>query len=304
MKRAVEGILLVDKIEGPTSHDIVGMVRRTLGIRRVGHAGTLDPFATGLLIVLISRATRLSRFFMRSKKRYVGEIVLGVETDTFDREGRIVSSNGSRLDINEVRKSSLSLVGSIEQKPPMASAIKIKGKKLYDLARKGESIDEIPSRTVTVYSFELSNLIDDGPNQKISFDLKCSAGTYVRSVARDLGEMLGVGAHLSKLRRMSSGAFSVDGAIRSDNLEPSDEITDRIVPMAEAVAKVMPQVKIYGHCVELLLNGQRVSGDGVEGGVVPEGEFSAVDEGGSLIGIYDGDGISGKPIAVFPFIID
>lgn len=224
-----DGILLIDKPSGPTSHDIVDEVRRHLRIKKAGHGGTLDPNATGLLIMLLGRGTRLSNFVMGSDKTYEGVLRLGVSTDSQDADGQVLSerdfSSVTREQLEtEVRK----FVGDTMQMPPMVSAIKIKGVPLYKLARKGETVEREP-RLIHVYEFRL---LDFTPPD-IRFVLSCTKGTYVRTICADIGERLGCGAHLASLRRTRSGDFDVKNAITLDQflgMKP-DDVIPHVLPM-------------------------------------------------------------------------
>jgi tRNA pseudouridine55 synthase len=196
------GFLVVDKPQGLTSHDVVAKVRRGIGVKRIGHAGTLDPMATGVLVLCIGMATRLSEYVMGSQKIYTATIKLGVETDTYDADGQIIATaDTSYLTPQDIEATLLHFQGDVEQVPPMYSAIKQGGKKLYELARQGKEIDR-PSRQVHLQT-ELLEL--DLPILKIR--VTCSAGTYIRSIAHELGALLGVGAHLTQLRRDASGSL-------------------------------------------------------------------------------------------------
>ncbi len=199
------GVLLVDKPQGLTSHDVVDRVRRLYRTRRVGHAGTLDPMATGLLIVLVGKATKASDQLMAQDKEYLGEATLGVATDTQDAEGEALETNPvPALAEAEVRAALAAMRGEQLQVPPMHSAKKVGGKKLYELARKGVEVAREP-RAIRVDEFELLSW----QSPKIGFRVRCTKGTYVRTLAHDLGRRLGPGAHLSMLRRTRSGALEV-----------------------------------------------------------------------------------------------
>ncbi len=203
-----EGILLVDKPPGPTSHDVVAAVRRRFGVPKVGHGGTLDPQATGLLILLLGRATKLSDRFLGSDKVYEGELHLGIATDSQDADGRVVSeADASGVTAEQLEAQMARLTGDIRQTPPMVSAKKIEGIPLYKLARKGQTIAREP-RVIHVYAFSLTRF--DPP--RAAFVVRCSKGTYVRTLAADIGEALGCGAHLCALRRLSCGALKVEDA--------------------------------------------------------------------------------------------
>lgn len=226
----MNGVLLIDKPAGMTSHDVVARVRKIIGERRVGHTGTLDPFATGLLVILVGRATRLAQFLSGAEKEYEGLIRLGYATDTGDVTGSRIEfeephskmRSAPSLRQEEIQAAISSLKGELEQVPPMYSAKKIKGKKLYEFAREGQEVERQPVR-VTIREFvmsspdELLRANDDG-----SVDLRvrvvCSAGTYIRTLAEDLGQKLGLGSHLAELRRTRAGVFEIEGALTFETL--------------------------------------------------------------------------------------
>jgi tRNA pseudouridine55 synthase len=204
----LHGVLIIDKPAGWTSHDVVARVRRLVGERKVGHSGTLDPMATGVLPVAVGDATRTIEYLADSGKRYIAEVTFGVETDTLDAEGRVTAiHDASHLDDSVVRAALDRFRGSFEQIPPMHAAIKIDGVKLYELARRGIEVERA-GRPVTVYAIDLLDW--DPPVATI--DVSCSKGFYVRSLARDLGEVTGVGAHLSNLVRTATGPFALSDA--------------------------------------------------------------------------------------------
>jgi tRNA pseudouridine55 synthase len=213
--------LLIDKPAGITSHDVVNRIRRATGVRRVGHGGTLDPFATGLLIIGVGReATRELSAFLGCDKEYEATMVLGAISDTQDRDGKITATSAAPLPSLEQLKSVMnSFLGKQKQIPPMYSAKKIRGKKLYELARAGQEIDRSPIE-ITIQAIEL--LTYNSP--QATFRVRCSAGTYVRTLAHDMGQALGCGAYLIELRRTRIGEFSVTDAIKCD----SNQIIDRI----------------------------------------------------------------------------
>lgn len=209
-------VLPVDKPVGPTSHDVVAMARRALGTRRIGHTGTLDPFASGLLVLCVGRATRLAEYLTGLDKTYVAEARLGIATDTLDREGVVVATdtNWEAVDSAAVEGCLSTFVGPQEQVPPQYSAKKVDGEAMHRKARRGESVDLAPV-PVEVYSLELLRF--EPPH--VTFSVHCSSGTYVRALARDIGHTLGVGAHLTALRRTRVGSFCVDGAVAVEDLE-------------------------------------------------------------------------------------
>ncbi len=204
----MNGLLLIDKPAQYTSHDVVARVRHAMGIRAVGHAGTLDPFATGLLILCIGQATRLSEYLIGEDKAYRGRMKLGERTRTDDLDGEVIERRPVRVSPADLQRASESFTGEILQKPPSYSAIQIHGKRAYKLARQGEVVD-LPARTVRVEQLELAQ-VDD---QYLDIHVTCSAGTYIRALARDIGEMLGCGAHLTALRRERSGDFALADAV-------------------------------------------------------------------------------------------
>jgi tRNA pseudouridine55 synthase len=208
------GFLNIHKPPGMTSHDVVAKLRRGLKLKKVGHAGTLDPLATGVLIVCVGGATRLSEYVMSSRKRYRAVIRAGVETDTYDADGEITRQvDASQLMRQQVEAALEMFIGELQQVPPMYSAIKQGGRKLYDLARAGQTV-ELQPRPVTIYALSLTEWA--GPD--FTLDVECSAGTYIRSLAFDLGRALGVGAHLTDLTRLASGAFMLEQATGLDAL--------------------------------------------------------------------------------------
>lgn len=219
IKEKKEGILLVDKPTGWTSHDVVGWVRRQVGVKRVGHAGTLDPLATGLLIVLVGRTfTKLQDKFLKQEKSYLVRAKFGEATDTFDSQGKVTSQiSWDRLQSLTSEKISLAMKrysGEIEQVVPAFSAIKLAGQKLYDLARRGEVIEQLPKRNVTIFKFDLIDFEYDEKLKKVEaeFEVLVSSGTYIRSLIHDLGQDLGVGAHVVLLRRLSIGQIDLKNA--------------------------------------------------------------------------------------------
>lgn len=278
MKNIVSGVLVVDKPIGLTSHDVVQIIRKGTGIRRAGHTGTLDPRASGVLVVLIGPAVRLSEYVSASDKRYQATIRLGSSTDTYDSEGTITDSAAwesiTEEKFNEVLQK---FVGEIEQVPPPYSAVKVKGKKAYDLAREGEEVDLEP-RLIQVYSLEV---IEWAPPEVV-IDVYCSSGTYVRSLANDLGKELGCGAHLIGLRRTKSGRFTLRDAIPLRKLQESFENGTwyrNLIPAAEALAD-WPVVELDADQVELVRHGHRVPGEpnskGWARGVSEQGDLVAL----------------------------
>jgi tRNA pseudouridine55 synthase len=202
------GLLILNKPGGLTSHDVVNRVRRATRIKQVGHAGTLDPMATGVLVVCVGQATRISEYLMGHDKTYRATMRLGIETDTYDADGEVVGTHVVQVNRVAIEPALTSFVGDIQQIPPMYSALKRDGQKLYDLARQGIEIER-EARAVTVYSIDLL----DYQAPDVTIEVHCSAGTYIRSIAHDLGALLGTGAHLTALTRTASGPFTAQQAI-------------------------------------------------------------------------------------------
>jgi tRNA pseudouridine55 synthase len=251
----MDGVLIVDKPAGLTSHDVVARVRRILGERRVGHTGTLDPFATGVMVVLVGRATRLAQFLNGAEKEYEATIRLGYATDTGDVTGQRLNDAGATnitapesLELNDIEAALASLRGEIDQTPPMYSAKKVKGQKLYEMARKGEVIERAAVR-ITVRQFELASANGNRlhPNAdgylEVAVRVVCSAGTYVRTLAESVGEFLGVGAHLSELRRTRAGEFRIESAITLAQLEEASAPETFLISPAEALSH-LPSVTL------------------------------------------------------------
>lgn len=227
------GILLVDKPAGPTSHDIVDRIRRHFHLKKVGHGGTLDPAATGLLIILLGHGTRLSERFMSSDKTYEGAMRLGISTDSQDADGKIVrEADPSSVTREQLEAAMATFKGDMYQTPPMVSAVKIEGVPLYKLARRGQEVERKP-RFIHIYEFRLF----DFTSPKATFRLRCTKGTYVRTICHDIGEKLGCGAHLEQLRRTQSGDFDVKNAIPLDRLMTlaQPQLLDVVLPMHSLV---------------------------------------------------------------------
>ncbi len=280
VKNVVSGVLVVDKPVGLTSHDVVQIIRRGTGIRRAGHTGTLDPRASGVLVVLIGPAVRLSEFVSASDKRYQATIRLGSSTDTYDADGTFTSS-ASVENITEEQFEDIlqGFVGEIEQVPPPYSAVKVKGKKAYEMARKGEKV-ELAARKINVYTLDL---LEWAPPEAV-IDVYCSSGTYVRSLANDLGNELGCGAHLVGLRRTKSGQFSLRDAVSLRRLREAFEEGDwyqYLIPAAEALSD-WPLVELDADEVQKVRHGHRVpateKADGWARGVTVQGDLVALME--------------------------
>ena len=275
-----EGLLLIEKPAGITSHDAVATVRRALGTRRVGHAGTLDPMATGLLVMGVGRATRLLRFLGELPKTYEGSLRLGVETSTLDADGDIVrESTVSGITQDPVRAAMADKLGASSQRPPAFSAVRVGGRRLHEAARKGEVL-EAPARIVRVDRFDLTGM--RGPD--VDFVCVVSGGTYVRVLAADVGAALGVGAHLTSLRRTSIGPFEVSDGVPPDR--PG-------APLSSALAVAhLPRVELDEVEAEAAGHGRMLGPAGFDG---PYGVYGP---GGDLIGIWRDDGGMARPEVV------
>lgn len=228
---SLDGVLLVDKAEGMTSHDVVAIVRRKLEIKKVGHCGTLDPIATGLLLITIGRGTKVQDLLMSEDKEYVGTLTLGISTSTQDRQGEIVNQRPvPELSENEIRAAFEKFRGDFYQMPPMVSAKKHGGVPLYKLARQGKTVEREP-RLVHVYRYSIDRIA----SPEIDFSVVCSKGFYVRTYVHDIGELLGCGAHLKSLRRTKSGRFEVVNATSLDDVKnkPRAEIVRSILSLPE-----------------------------------------------------------------------
>ncbi|MEX2588019.1 MAG: tRNA pseudouridine(55) synthase TruB [Actinomycetota bacterium] len=230
----ISGLLVIDKPPACTSHDVVARVRRTLATSKVGHAGTLDPSATGVLLVGVGKATRILQFLQNLAKEYRATVQLGVVTDSQDADGQVVSSTECDMQMDQVREAAERFVGEIAQIPPMVSAVKVGGERLYKAARRGEVVEREP-RTVRVYALQVEDF--DRATQEATLYVKCSSGTFVRTLAADLGEILGCGAHVKGLRRLAIGSFTEAEAVPLDELEGEApaEAANRVLPMHAAL---------------------------------------------------------------------
>ena len=272
-----EGLLLVDKPAGITSHDVVDAVRRELGTRKVGHAGTLDPMATGLLLVGVGRATRLLRFLSGLDKAYEGTGRLGVETDTLDAEGTVVRTSQMAVDRRALEAAMRGLVGRTEQRPPAYSAVKVGGRVLHRAARAGQAI-EAPPRSVRVDAFDLLRF--DGPD--FEFRVACSTGTYVRVLVADAGAELGCGAHLTRLVRTRIGPFSLSDAAPLGAL-------GRPLPI-EAAVRHLPSIRLESHDeARAASNGRPLGPAGLDG------PYAVLDPDGRLVAVYRDEGPKAVP---------
>lgn len=271
-----DGLLLIHKPSGITSHDAVDAVRRALGMRKVGHAGTLDPMASGLLLMGVGRATRLLRFFGDLEKEYEGTGRLGVETDTLDAGGQVVRSSAVDITADQLGNVIAELVGEVEQRPPAYSAVKVGGRKLYEAARRGEPV-EAPKRSVTVKAFDLLGF--DGTD--FEFRVVCSSGTYVRVLVADVGEQLGCGAHLTRLIRTRVGPFAMRDAV-----SPNDPGTP--IALEQCVAH-LPRLELESEEAAAARHGRPLGPAGIVG------PYAVFDPEARLIGVYRDEGARARP---------
>lgn len=272
----VTGVVVVDKEAGWTSHDVVARVRRIVGQRRVGHAGTLDPGATGVLLVGLGRATRLLRFLTPLPKTYTAEIVLGTATHTLDDQGEVIGTwDMSEVTMLDVVAAAATLTGDIEQVPPMVSAVKVGGRRLHELARRGQEVERRP-RPVTVHRFAVAPAGGPGVYRA---EITCSSGTYVRVLAADLGTLLGGGAHLRRLRRTAIGPFTEDEARTLDRLDAG-----AVLSPARAL-RHLDAVEVSPEMAALVARGLPL--DRVPLGATGEGPWALVDGAGRLLAVYE-----------------
>jgi tRNA pseudouridine55 synthase len=286
----VGAVVPVDKPVGPTSHDVVGFARRALGIRRVGHTGTLDPFASGLLLLCVGQATRLAEYLTGLDKEYVATARLGETTDTDDREGTVVQRRPGWEDLDPAMIAAAleGFLGEIEQVPPQFSAKKVAGQPMHRRARRGEHV-VLQAVPVTIYEAELTEVA----LPLVSFRLRCSSGTYVRAVARDLGQALGVGAHLTQLRRTSVGRFQVSSAITMELLGDPEAVARVARTPVEALAH-LPTWQADAESARRITHGQAIRFDQAE----PEGPLVVTSDGTLLAIARVSEGML-KPAKVF-----
>jgi tRNA pseudouridine55 synthase len=280
----MDGILIIDKPVGLTSHDVVARLRRILKTKKIGHTGTLDPFATGVLVMLVGKATRLAQFLDKDEKEYVAVVRFGFETDTGDRTGtsresRVASGKSEEVSIENIENVLQQFRGEIEQVPPMYSAKKIDGKKLYELARKGIEVER-KAVAVTITKLEIiephrrgdaEKTATRGPNSDsplatrdshlptwdMGLRVACSAGTYIRTLAEDIARAAGSEAHLAELRRTRAGRFDLSRAVTLEELENMENAADILVPMNEAVSH-LPEVNMTGEQLAKIKNGVKI----------------------------------------------
>ncbi|WP_433349596.1 tRNA pseudouridine(55) synthase TruB [Microtetraspora malaysiensis] len=284
------GLIIVDKPAEWTSHDVVGKMRGVAGTRKVGHAGTLDPMATGVLVVGVEKATRLLGHLALTEKVYEATIRLGVSTNTDDAEGEVLTTTpAGHVTDEDVRKGVAALTGEISQVPPQVSAIKVNGERAYKRARAGEEV-ELAARPVTVYGFEVTAIRHEGDVVDVDAVVTCSSGTYIRALARDLGGGLGVGGHLTRLRRTRVGPYTIESARTIEQL--MEECV--ILPMADAVAAAFPRRDVTEEEARLVAHGGRLPAAGLGSG--PIGVFAP---DGTLLALVEERGHAARPLAVF-----
>jgi tRNA pseudouridine55 synthase len=293
----IDGLAVVDKPAGMTSHDVVAACRRRFGQKRVGHAGTLDPDATGVLLVGLGHATRLLQFQSGLPKSYTAEVVLGVSTSTLDEAGEVTGRWDQRqVSLEDARRGAASLTGAISQVPPMVSAVKVGGRRLHELARRGIEVDR-PARQVYVSRFDVESLAagsdDGGPVLSVRVD--CSSGTYVRALAADLGAALGGGAHLRRLRRTAVGPWAVAAAVPLDLLSEAD-----VVPPAASLPW-LDLIAVPEDLAREVANGRVLDRDAL--GADGPGPWRVTGPSGDLIAVYiphPANGKAVKPAVVLP----
>lgn len=273
-----EGLLVVDKPAGMTSHDVVDKVRAIFGETKVGHAGTLDPDATGVLLIGIGRATRFLSYAQESPKRYRAVASFGTSTTTQDASGEVVQQRPATFDRAQLDEVTARFVGEIEQVPPMVSAIRIKGERLHRLARRGKEVERKP-RPLTVYELSVVDFTP-GEEPEATFDVRCSAGTYIRTLVNDIGDALGSGAHLKSLVRTEAGGFARDDAVALDTVSERD-----IRPLVDTV-KCLFAFEVDEEAARLVSNGRPLNLFGARLPGVEDGDHVAVTNDGDLLGVY------------------
>jgi tRNA pseudouridine55 synthase len=305
MTSGKDGLVIVDKPGGMTSHDVVARIRRLAGTRKVGHAGTLDPMATGVLVVGVDKATRLLGHLTLTEKQYDATIRLGQSTSTDDAEGEITSvASAHEVTAETIAKAVQSLTGEIQQIPPAVSAIKVDGQRAYKLTRAGAA-PELKSRPVTVYEFTITDIrpVGDGTVTDLDATVRCSSGTYIRALARDLGRDLHTGGHLTRLRRTRVGGYDLDMARTLDQLAERFEV----IPLAEAAAAAFPRRDLSADEARRLAHGGRLAPEATEA-TEPTGATEATEAtgptaafapDGSLVALLTEQAGQARPLAVF-----
>jgi tRNA pseudouridine55 synthase len=288
-----DGLVVVDKPAAWTSHDVVARMRKLYGQRRVGHAGTLDPDATGVLLVGLGRATRLLRYLQDAGKAYRARVVFGIATDTLDASGAVLEQAEMKVTQDQIVQAAHAFVGEIEQIPPMVSAIKVDGRKLYELARAGVVVDRA-ARPVRIDALVVEDFVD-GAYPEVTIRIDCSSGTYVRSLAADLGTALGGCAHLGELRRLRVGSFTVDEA---STLEAIESDPERFVLTPAAALRDMIEVVVEGEQLRAVAHGATFAAPALLGDLTAPGPFAVVDGRGELVAVYERRAAGVKPAVV------
>jgi tRNA pseudouridine55 synthase len=305
------GLVIVDKPGGMTSHDVVARVRRLAGTKKVGHAGTLDPMATGVLVVGVKKATRLLGYLTLTEKEYVATIRLGQSTSTDDAEGEITgTASAADVSAETLNKAVAGLVGEIRQVPPAVSAIKVGGQRAYKLTRAGAA-PELQARPVTVYQFEITAVrpvkgewsgtgrwVGDGDQLDVDATVRCSSGTYIRALARDLGAALGTGGHLTRLRRTRVGGYGIEDA------RTLEQLADRfdVLPLAQAASAAFPRLNLSADEARRLANGGRLAATattGPQASTGPQTPTAAYAPDGTLIALVTEESGQARPLVVF-----
>jgi tRNA pseudouridine55 synthase len=289
------GLVIVDKPQGMTSHDVVARIRRLAGTRRVGHAGTLDPMATGVLVVGVEKATRLLGHLALNEKEYSATIRLGQATDTDDAEGQVTAeASAAGIGQAELEAAAAALTGEIQQVPPGYSAVKVGGKRAYRLAREGAA-PELAARTVTVREFTVHAVRRLGGLLDVDASVTCSSGTYIRALARDLGTALGVGGHLTALRRTRVGPFALADAATLDQLA----VTFTVIPLADAAASAFTPLSLSGDQARTVAHGGRLAVSEVAWPGATAGPVAGLAPDGSLVALLTEEAGHARPLAVF-----
>ena len=284
----MDGIFNIYKEKGFTSHDVVAIVRRTIHMKKVGHTGTLDPDAEGVLPVCVGKATKLSDVIMDGRKSYRAMLRLGITTTTEDASGEVLETKEVDFNEDKIREVVASFIGRLEQVPPMYSAVKVNGKKLYELAREGKEIER-KSRTIEVYDIRIRQFL---PPDRVEIDVDCSKGTYIRTLCSDIGKALGCGGHMAELLRTRTGAFSLENAIKLDELKAlaeQEKAEEVLLTMEEALEDFL-MVKVSEKSQKFLYNGGKIQERFLteKPAVLTEGEIVATyDHENNLVGLYE-----------------
>ena len=290
-ENSLNGFLIIDKPSGMTSHSVVHQIRKITNTKKVGHAGTLDPDATGVLVVGLGKATRLITYLVSDNKTYQATIRLGQSTSTDDREGEILKTvDCSNLDENEINSVILNFIGDIHQIPSAVSAIKINGQKAYDLVRKGEKV-ELKPRKIHISAIDIHEIKKVNSYIDLNLTIHCSSGTYIRALARDIGEQLKVGGHVTNLRRLQSGQWNISDAKKIEELKV-DNLP--LISMAEIATTMFPSVKVEFEEIQDLIHGRYVRKTHE-----PAETIALIDKKPSLVALAHGDGVMLKPQIVF-----